>query len=211
MTLWDALTLFAAMTALALLPSTSVALVVSRSVSGGTGHGVAAALGVVAGDLIFVALALLGMTALSAVLGGLFSVVRIGAGLFLIYYGLQLWRRPPSQARATEINKTTPNTPWHYLGSFAAGLGLTLADIKAIVFYASLLPVFVNLNPLSPTDGATVVAITVISVGGAKLLYAVLAGHLPRPASTSRYQNASRRGMGGGLIVAGGYLIARGD
>lgn len=211
MTLWDALTLFAAMTALALLPSTSVALVVSRSISGGIRHGVAAALGVVAGDLIFVALALLGMTALSAVLGGLFSVVRIGAGLFLIYYGLQLWRRPPSQAGATEINKTAPNTPWHYLGSFAAGLGLTLADIKAIVFYASLLPVFVNLNPLSPADGATVVAITVISVGGAKLLYAVLAGHLPRPASASRYQNASRRGMGGGLIVAGGYLIARGD
>ncbi|QQD18483.1 LysE family translocator [Spongiibacter nanhainus] len=215
MTLWDALTLFAAMTALALLPSTSVALVISRSVSGGPRHGVATSLGVVAGDLVFVALALLGMTALSAALGSVFSVVRLLAGLFLVYYGVQLWRRASSSTDDSKQSKPAPDAPWYYpgslLGSFSAGLGLTLADIKAIVFYASLLPLFVQLNPLSYTDAALVAAITVVSVGGAKLFYVLLAGQLPRHAITARHRKTAHRTMGSGLIAAGAYLIARAD
>lgn len=54
---------------LAAIPSGSVGFVVISSASRGFSSGVAASLGIVAGDLIFVTLALLGMTALAEAMG----------------------------------------------------------------------------------------------------------------------------------------------
>ncbi|WP_369334585.1 LysE family transporter, partial [Pectobacterium brasiliense] len=63
MTAFAALSLFLAMIALAAMPSSSVALVVIRSATLGVRHGVATALGIVVGDLLFVVLAIAGLVA----------------------------------------------------------------------------------------------------------------------------------------------------
>lgn len=66
------LALFLVMIALAVVPSTSVALVVTRSATRGFQSGAAAAAGIVVGDLIFLGLAMLGMAALAHSLGSIF-------------------------------------------------------------------------------------------------------------------------------------------
>lgn len=65
MSLLEALTLFLVMLPLAAMPSSSVALVVAKSVSSGRLSGSFSALGIVAGDLAFVAMALAGMSVLA--------------------------------------------------------------------------------------------------------------------------------------------------
>ena len=65
MSLFATLTLFAIMIVLAALPSCSVALVVTRAATLGIRNGAAVTAGIVMGDLIFVTLAILGMSTLA--------------------------------------------------------------------------------------------------------------------------------------------------
>lgn len=81
--LGQALMLFATMVALAALPSASVALVVTRSATAGADHGIAVAVGILLGDLLFVAVALLGLAAL----GVLFLLVKALGGLHRLWLG----------------------------------------------------------------------------------------------------------------------------
>ena len=69
MNIIDAVFLFAIMAALAAIPSTSVALVLTRSATLGLANGIAVATGIVIGDLIFVLLALLGLYFVAGTMG----------------------------------------------------------------------------------------------------------------------------------------------
>src|SRR5690606_20134159 len=86
------LMLFVTMLALAALPSTSVALVAIRASTSGFRHGASVAAGIVAGDLLFVLLAVLGMTALAELLGAFFVVLRYIAAAYLMWFGISLLR-----------------------------------------------------------------------------------------------------------------------
>lgn len=84
MSLVEIITLFVVMTILALVPSTSVALVVTRSSTAGFLNGVAVAAGIVVGDLVFVVLAVTGMSALAEVMGSFFLILKYLAGVYLM-------------------------------------------------------------------------------------------------------------------------------
>lgn len=164
-----ALALLGAMAALAALPSISVLTVISRSVAGGFTHGAAAALGIVAGDLMFVAIAIFGLALLAETLGGLFMAVQLLGAAYLIALGLRLWRAQSANIAPARAERSTRLT------SFNAGLLLTLADQKAILFYLGFFPAFLDLQRLSRADAVLIVMITVVAVGGVKLLYALAA------------------------------------
>lgn len=204
MNLLDILALFTAMTALAALPSASVALVVTRAAALGTSHGVAVALGIVLGDLLFVAMAMLGLATVAEMLGELFVLVRLAAAGYLIWFGLHLIR---TSGRAT----ATPPSPSRrgLTGSLAMGLLLTLGDIKAIFFYASLLPAFVDLTALSLTDTFIIVAVTILAVGGVKLIYVLAARRAANLAQSPALRQRAGQAAGVMMIGLGGYLVTR--
>lgn len=206
MTASAALSLFAIMIVLAALPSASVGLVVSRSMTHGFHHGAAVAAGIVLGDLIFVALAVLGMSTLAHTFGGVFAVFKYLGGAYLMLTGIRLLKTDDALPRS---ERETPS-PTGLIPGFAAGLFLTLGDLKAIVFYASLFPTFVDLTQLSRSDVVGIALITIVAVGGIKLLYAYSAqrivGCIARPKSLDR----TRKTAGVALIGTGAYLIAKG-
>lgn len=192
----DALLLLLTLAALAALPSASVALVVART-STGLKAGLAVCAGIVVGDIIYVSLALAGMAALAASLGSYFVTVKYLAALLLIVFGIGLWRNAGANIQSPVRAGLA--------SSFAAGLLLTLADLKAIVFYASLLPVFVNLEALTSADIATIMAITLITVGGTKAVYALAAHHWLRRLSATANRNARR--IAGTLMLGAGVVV----
>ena len=144
MTPTGALLLFVTLVTLAALPSTSVALVLTRSAASGLAAGAAVTAGIVLGDLLFVCLALLGMSALAESLSGAFYWVRLACGGYLIYLGWCCWRAAPQSA-----NRPMASTPVRLWRDTLTGLLITLADVKAIVFYASLFPAFVDLSRIT--------------------------------------------------------------
>lgn len=204
MGIFETLTLLAAMTALALVPSTSVALVVARSAAAGFSSGAAVAAGVVLGDLIFVGLALLGMAELAEWLGGLFIFIRYLAGAYLIWFGISLLRAKRAALPSHQLRSSSGLS-----SSFCSGLIVTLGDVKAILFYASFFPAFVDLTAVTALEVALIASLTVVSVGGVKLGYAMTASNI-----TSRMGGlASSRGAtsaaGGVMVAAGTYLLLK--
>lgn len=82
--------------------------------------------------------------------------------------------------------------------SFVAGLALTLADAKALLFYLGFLPAFVDLAAWTARDLVVVALATLLAVGGVKSAYAVLATRAARALGT-RAQRWAR--IAGGVVM----------
>ncbi len=204
MNIFESLSLFGMMVVLAAVPSTSVALVVTRSATLGIANGLAVSAGIVMGDLIFIALALVGMAAIAETLGSFFLMVKMLAGLYLLWLGFSLMISRRSMSLSLNEHRSTGNL----INSFIAGFALTLGDIKAIVFYASLFPVFVDLSAITFTETVAIILITILSVGGVKSAYAMLATKVATNTKSIWIKNITRKTAGVLMICAGGYLIA---
>lgn len=209
MTIANAFALFLLMGALAAIPSSSVALVVARSAILDVKNGMATAAGIVAGDLIFMTMAILGMTALAEQMGTLFVVIKYLAAAYLIWFGIGLIRSQRQKTTFTGGPAHLGKTGSDLAASFGAGLLLTLGDIKAIFFYASLLPTFLDLAALTALDIFVVSAITIIAVGSVKAAYAVGARKLSRLTRGFAYERQLKIASGGLLVGAGAYLLLK--
>ncbi|MCC1496962.1 LysE family translocator [Alcanivorax sp. 1008] len=192
------------MAGLALVPSASVALVIARSSSAGFINGCAVAAGIVVGDLVFVLCAILGMAALAETMGAFFLILRYLAGAYLIWFGIGLMKSSASMPIA-KFDQSRPELS----ASFFSGLLLTLGDIKAIFFYASLFPAFVDLANITEVDILMISALTVTTVGGAKLAYAYFATAIVSFAKSHGAGRALKVTAGGVMTGSGLYLIAK--
>lgn len=202
MNLITALSLLAVMLALAAMPSASVGLVVTRSATLGFANGVAVSMGIVLGDLVFVALAILGMSFLADSLGAYFSLLMYVGGAYLIWLGISLIR-----SRSSVDTDLRQGSRMSLLSSFMAGFVLTLGDVKAILFYASLFPAFVDMGSLTVTDIIVIVLVTIGAVGGVKLVYAYSAQRIAQRLKGRKTQDLARKVVGCIILGVGIYLI----
>lgn len=192
------------MLVLAALPSASVALIVTRSATSGIRNGAAVTAGIVIGDLVFVFLAVFGMSVLADTMGAFFAFFKYVGGGYLIWMGIGLLRAKGSTALASEDSRGSS-----LLASFTCGLFLTLGDVKAILFYAGLFPTFVDMRNLTLNNIVVIVAITILTVGGVKLAYAFAAQRIVSRIRSARAQEYAGRSAGGLMVGAGTYLIVK--
>lgn len=206
MSLYDMVLMFTIMAGLAAVPSSSVALVVYRSTALNVKNGLWSVAGIVSGDLIFMLMALSGLTALSEVMGGLFALVKYCAAAYLIWFGISLIRSRKS-AQSTIMKYSFPVKD--AVNSYLSGLFLTLGDVKAILFYASLFPVFIDVQTFSIVEMACVTAVTILSVGSVKCTYAVLARKLVKSVQQRKCTDLMKSVAGTAMIGAGGYILLK--
>ncbi len=205
MSILDSMALFAIMVTLAITPSTSVALVVTRSATLGTAHGAAVALGIVLGDLVFILLVLLGLSALAEVMGGLFLVIKYIGGAYLIWLGFTLL----TSSTKNIITVKKSHLKGSFITSFFSGFFITLGDIKAIFFYLSLFPAFVDLTALKSLDITIIILVTIVTVGGVKLAYAFAASKIVSMPRGLKLEKGATIVAGGFMLGAGSYLIVK--
>ena len=200
MTFPDILSLAVAMSILAAVPSVSVLAVSTRAMSFGFGHGAATAAGVVAGDLVFILLALVGLAALAALMGGFFFLVELLAGAWLVGLGVVTWR-----AQARELPLDEHSCGASPVSSFLLGFLLTLGDQKAVFFYLGFLPAFVELQTAGWREAGVIALVTLFAVGGVKLMYAAWAARAGRVFGPGVVRGMNRLAAFV-MIAIGGYL-----
>lgn len=202
MTLGSAIALLGSMIVLAVVPSLSVMTVTARAASAGFIHGAFVSLGIVAGDVIYIMLAIFGLALLTETLGNAAYLIKYVGGVYLLWLGISLWR---STGRVTGEKHEDKSS---LLSSFMSGLLLTLADQKVVLFYLGFLPAFLDLSAITGADLTLIIAITIIAVGGVKLGYAYLADR----AGTLLGSGASallNRAAAGIMIAVGVYLLLK--
>ena len=112
----------------------NVALITSTGKGGYLG-GMAATLGVIAGDQVLMWMAVAGVAALLAAYPAAFSAVQWLGAAYLAYLGVRMVLAKPGDAPVIQIR------PRHY---FRQALTITLLNPKAIVFYMAFFPLFVD-------------------------------------------------------------------
>lgn len=204
MNLFDVSALFVIMVMLAIIPSTSVALVVTRSATLGFSNGAAVSLGIVLGDLIFALLAILGLATLSEMMGTFFLMIKYAAGMYLIWFGVNLIKNS-----AKTFSFHCGSHGGGIFTSFFAGLFVTLGDLKAIFFYASLFPTFLDLSTLELIDVFVILLVTAITVGSVKLGYAFAAKKVMIMGKRLAIEKEAKLTSGTLMVGAGTYLIVK--
>jgi len=149
------------------IPGPGVIAVVSEALAKGAKQGWFTVFGIIAGDFIYLSLAIFGMGLIAQTMGETFFIIKIIAGIYLIYLGVNLWRSTGSFSFDTK--KADPR------GSFLAGFLITLANPKAITFYCVFLPNFMDLTQFSLRDYALVTVLDISILMSIMALYIYLA------------------------------------
>jgi len=202
MTLGTITALLGTMIVLALIPSVSVLAVVSRSAVYGFAHGVATAVGILLGDIIFILIAIYGLTILADLIGSRFIFFKYLGGMYLIWLGVQLWRVKPNMAKTADNNDASLHA------SLLMGLLITLADQKAILFYLGLFPAYLDLSKITFVETGIIIAIATIAIGS-KLIYAFMADRASLMLNNHRAIQGLNMVAGSVMLVVGLYVILK--
>jgi threonine/homoserine/homoserine lactone efflux protein len=165
-----------------MIPGPGNLALISSTGKGGVRGGLAATLGVIAGDQVLMWLAVAGVAALLAAYPRAFAAVQwLGAG-YLAWLGLRMIFAKPGAGPILDIK------PRHY---FQQALLITLLNPKAIVFYMAFFPLFVDPSrhqglPTFAAMAATIAALTFAYGLVVTLLTHHLAASLKRNPAISR-------------------------
>ncbi|WP_437734388.1 LysE family translocator [Sorangium sp. So ce1335] len=192
------------MLVLAVVPGPSDIAVVARSAGSGLTSALFMVGGIVAADLVFIALAVYSLTALAGAMGGLFDLARYACAAYLVWTGIGLLR---ARADVVPARETTNAARF---SAFLGGFSLTLSDPKAILFYMGLFPAFLDLSRVSLADAVIVTSIATVVVGGVKLGYAYAADRATLFFENSRARRRLNIAAGAVMIGTGVYLLCRG-
>ncbi|MCK6420839.1 MAG: LysE family translocator [Aquabacterium sp.] len=138
----------------------NLALITSTG-KGGFKGGLAASLGVIAGDQVLMWLAVAGVAALLAAWPVVFGAVQWLGAAYLAWLGLKMVFARPGDAPVIQIH------PGHY---FRQAFTITLLNPKAIVFYMAFFPLFVD---PARHQGLATFAFMAVTIAGLTLLYSM--------------------------------------
>jgi threonine/homoserine/homoserine lactone efflux protein len=189
----------------ALTPGPAVTAIVARAITDGVRPALAINAGVVTGDLLFFALAAAGMAAAAHSLGELFTVLRWLGAAYLVWQGITLWRFEPRSV--TSVGGAPHES--HFWRNYGAGLLLMVGHVQAMLFYAALMPGFVNLAELRLPDLLLLAAMLVVVIGGVNTGYAFAAGRARRFFADERALRAVNRVAGTLMFVAAALVATR--
>jgi len=197
------LTLLGTMIALSAVPGPSDFAVVACALSTGLRKAALMIVGIIIADICFILLAIYGLSAMAMAFEPVFLVLKYVGAVYLLWLGIRTLRAAPTKANVT----TMPATPQSAFGSFSSGFLITLGDPKAVLFYLSLFPAFVDLAHLNLTDTVTIMLIATLAIAGVKGAYAYLATHALGFFANNNYPHYINHVAGSVLIVTGGWLI----
>ncbi len=164
----------------AMSPGPSFVMVAQTSLALSRRDGLAAALGMGAGGVLFSSAALLGLLALLAAVPLLHIALKVLGGAYLIYLGYRIWRSAHQPLVLGDTSLQGQPRVWR---SFALGLSTQVSNPKTAVVYAS---VFASLLPgEAPPLVLIVLPIMIFVIETA--WYSVVAVALSAPSPRARY------------------------
>jgi threonine/homoserine/homoserine lactone efflux protein len=197
-----ALTIFAfAILVAAASPGPAIAALVARVIGRGTAGVPAFIGGIILGDLIWLAIAVLGLSLLATSFAMIFTVIKYAGAAYLLLIAWRLWTAPAMPVDVATID----NVDGKPLRSFLGGLLLTLGNPKTIAFYIALTPALIDVSRVdlvSYAELAGIVAVVLTLVLGGYALAAAKARNLFRSPRAVKLLNRIGSGVMAGAAAA---------
>jgi threonine/homoserine/homoserine lactone efflux protein len=192
-----------AATVLLLTPGPAVLYIVARGIDQGRQAGLVSALGVETGNLVHVAAATLGLSALLLSSALAFTVVKFAGAAYLIYLGIR------TLLSRDDLRKTAAPTPRKLSRIYSQGVVVNVLNPKTALFFYAFLPQFVDPDRGAVAGqvlffGSLFVLIGICTDGG----YALLAGSVGRWLKGNLRFLHAQRSFAGAVYVALGVTTA---
>lgn len=184
------------------IPGPGNLALLTSTAKGGLRGGLAATLGVIAGDQVLMWAAVAGVAAVLATQPEFFQAMQWLGAAYLSYIGYKMWTTKEGDAPVINI------TVGHY---FRQSLWITLLNPKAIMFYMAFFPLFIDPQAHAGFFTFGVMAVTVAAL---TFLYGLIVCVLAQRLSTRLQQRPwigrVLQKIGGGLLVAFGLKLVLG-
>lgn len=180
-------------------PGPGIVALVARVMGGGLAGVAPFVAGLILGDLLWLAAAVLGLAVVAHTFHEAFVVIKFAGAAYLLYLAYRMWTAP---AEATIIagSSRRDRSP----GLFLAGLSVTLGNPKVAGFYLALLPNLIDLGYVDLLGYAELaglcVAVLTLVFGG----YALAAARARALFSSPRAVRLFNRT--GGTLMAGAAI-----
>ena len=181
-------------------PGPAVAALVARVIGRGPDGAPAFAAGLILGDLVWLAVATLGLAVVAQTFHEVFLVIRYAGAAYLIYLAYRMWTAPVEvQDIAADRRRES------HLRLLLGGLALTLGNPKVVAFYLALLPNLIDLTRVGVVgyvELASTAVVVLTFVSGAYVIAAARARALFRSTRAMRLLNRTGGTMMAGAAVA---------
>ena len=186
----------------AAIPGPGVAAVVGRSLGSGAAGALPFVLGLALGDVVFLTVAVLGLSVVSATFAGVFTAVKVAGGLYLLWLAWRFWTAGVDPAR---VERERSRSGWM---AGMSGLAVTLGNPKTVVFYLALLPNVIDLASVTLIDWAVLSALTLAVLFAVMLPYSLAAARLRSVFASAVALRQLNRGAALFIGGAGALILA---
>ena len=159
--------------------------------------------GLVLGDIVFFTLALLGLSAIAKIFGGMFLIIRIAGGLYLVYLGVRMFR---SSTISTNVKTNRDENKWQ---TCMSGFLLTLGNPKPILFYASVLPTIINFQEVRLIDALLMMVLIALVSFNVLGTYSYIASLSHKIQLSRKMQTRTNQTAGCVLALVGIFVMIR--
>ncbi|MGW8398238.1 LysE family translocator [Streptomyces lydicus] len=141
----DRLLAFTAMSLLVIvIPGPSVLFVIGRALAHGRRTALATVLGNVFGSYLLVAAVAFGLGSLVARSAAVFTAVKLAGAAYLVFLGVQAFRHRKDMKVGAAAGQSSGKGPRGDLRTIMDGVTVGVTNPKGLVFFAAVLPQFVN-------------------------------------------------------------------
>jgi len=181
-------------------PGPGIAALVAQVVGKGPESAASFAAGLILGDLVWLAVAILGLAVVAQTFHEVFLVIKYAGAGYLVYLAYRMWTAPVD---ARDIAAAPRRDGRARL--FLAGLAVTLGNPKVVAFYLALLPSLIDLARVGLLGYVELAGVSIVILTAVFGAYAVLAARarvLFRSTRAMRLLNRT-----GGTVMAGAAVV----
>ncbi|MES2821599.1 MAG: LysE family translocator [Pseudomonadota bacterium] len=158
--------------------------------------------GIAVGALVVAAISATSVGVILATSAVAFTLLKFAGAAYLIYLGIKLWRSPP-----LKLSEQPPQEA-NLARRFAEGLSLQLTNPKAVFFFISIFPQFIDLQKDYSTQFALLVLTYILLVLCIHSLYALFAHRAKSWISSERGGRTVNRAASATFVAFGVALAS---
>ena len=183
-------------------PGPGIIAIVARVIGRGSRGAAAYSAGFVIGDLVWLTVAILGLSVVAQAFAQVFLVIKYAGAAYLLYLAYRMWTAP-AQAIAVEADIGGEGRGRLFL----TGLAISLGNPKVMAFYVALLPSLIDVTRVTVVGFAELAAICIAVLTVVLSIYVIAAVRARTLFASPRALRLLNR-MGGTMLAGAAVAVA---